>query len=250
MSDSATLKSIDKVLFVTARKLEGDGMGSHVTNFVNSQDLSIDPKALLETLKQKARHELETTKKVIPGYLMSDEEINAPRQEVRNSETLPPTTNTSSEETMSRDTCGFETLTETPRVWHCAQDETLQIEDSSTPAANGPSRAISQGTEFRDYLSSLLAKHDTTDSAPFKCGERDNLAWQPKNPHYFSEGTHVRGTRLEATRMTPEQIEAYNDGYAYSELVQQLVVPLVNASASTEATDILGEGAQNVMATA
>jgi len=250
MSNSATLKSVDKLLFVTARKLEGDGMGNQVTDFVNSQDLSTDPKVLLETLKQKARHELEQTKKAIPGYLMFDEEFNTPRQEVRNSDTLPPTTNTPAEEPMSRDTCGFETLTETPQIETSSQEETLQIEDSSTPTSQGPSRAISQGTEFREYLSSLLAKHDTADIAPFKCGERDNLAWQPKKPHYFSDGTHIRGTRVEATQMTPEQIEAYNDGYAYSELVQQLVVPLVDASASTEAVDILGEGAQNVMAAA
>ena len=108
-------------------------------------------------------------------------------------------------------------------------------------------QALGQGTEFIEHLNNLKSKNDDSDCSPFDCGVNDHLNWKPKDPHFFSEGNRVRGVRIVKEKMTPEQLQAYHDGYTYSELSQQLVVPITKSSTSSTPDDILGEGAKFIV---
>lgn len=108
-------------------------------------------------------------------------------------------------------------------------------------------QALGQGTEFIEHLNNLKSKNDDSECSPFDCGVNDHLNWKPKDPHFFSEGNRVRGVRIVKEKMTPEQLQAYHDGYTYSELSQQLVVPITKSSTSSTPDDILGEGAKFIV---
>lgn len=47
---------------------------------------------------------------------------------------------------------------------------------------------------------------------PFDRGGADYWYWRPPVPHKWPEGT-LKGERVEAKDMTPEEIEAYHAGY-------------------------------------
>jgi hypothetical protein len=108
-------------------------------------------------------------------------------------------------------------------------------------------QALGQGTEFIEHLTNLKSKNDASECSPFDCGLNDHLNWKPEDPHFFSEGNRVRGVRVVKEKMTPEQVQAYHDGYTYSELSQQLVVPITKSSTSSTPDDILGEGAKFIV---
>ena len=59
----------------------------------------------------------------------------------------------------------------------------------------------------------LRAKHDTSHGSPFDRGEADFYYWRGPQPHYRPRNS----PQVNESSMTPEQIQAYKDGYAYAE---------------------------------
>lgn len=51
---------------------------------------------------------------------------------------------------------------------------------------------------------------------PFDRGAADSYYGRRRDPHHWPEGTH-RGTRIEASDMSPSEIEAYHAGYSFNE---------------------------------
>ena len=51
---------------------------------------------------------------------------------------------------------------------------------------------------------------------PFDRGAADSYYHRGRDPHIWPEGTY-NGTRIEASGMSAEEIEAYNAGYDYNE---------------------------------
>jgi len=61
-----------------------------------------------------------------------------------------------------------------------------------------------------------IDKYDQSHCSPFDCGSADYYYWRVREPHYW-EGGKVSGTKI--TELTPDQVEAYNAGYDYSEYI-------------------------------
>ena len=66
-----------------------------------------------------------------------------------------------------------------------------------------------------DQMETLRAKHDTSHGSPFDRGEADFYYWRGPQPHYRP----ANSPQVNEASMTPEQIQAYKDGYAYGEFL-------------------------------
>ena len=84
--------------------------------------------------------------------------------------------------------------------------------------SDGFERAAAASTQARLTMTAadfeaLRAKHDTSHGSPFDRGEADFYYWRPSQPHYRPRNS----PQVNEDQMTPEQIQAYKDGYAYGE---------------------------------
>lgn len=52
--------------------------------------------------------------------------------------------------------------------------------------------------------------------SPFDRGSADSFYQRREDPHYWPEGTY-KGLKVEASEMTPEEIEAYKAGFEWNE---------------------------------
>lgn len=56
----------------------------------------------------------------------------------------------------------------------------------------------------------------TFHGAPFDRGSADSYYSRPEDPHWYPDGTY-NGVRVDADKMTEQQIAAYRAGYALNE---------------------------------
>jgi hypothetical protein len=75
---------------------------------------------------------------------------------------------------------------------------------------------VFQNTE---ELEKLKEGRDTSHCSPWDCGTADFYYYRPEDPHYYTEGSKVRGKRITEESMTPEQVADYYAGYKYSEII-------------------------------
>lgn len=62
----------------------------------------------------------------------------------------------------------------------------------------------------------MAKEYDTRHGGPFDRGGADSWYMRPADPHYFKGATYA-SDRVGKADMTPEEIEAYNAGYAENE---------------------------------
>ena len=72
--------------------------------------------------------------------------------------------------------------------------------------------------EFENF-EKKYSHYDKSHAGPFDRGSIDSYYYRPPKPHYYTDGSKVRGTRVPAEQMTADEIEAYNAGYEYNELM-------------------------------
>ncbi len=58
--------------------------------------------------------------------------------------------------------------------------------------------------------------YDDRHGGPFDRGAADFYYWRPRSPHYYKGGTAM-SDKVEMKDMNPDEIAAYNAGYAFGE---------------------------------